>query len=952
MASEAFTLAILLTLKDAASGGLDRFGARLRSTGKDGEKFASDFEKIRKNLNRDLAIGGLGVAGLKLLKNGIDTAADYQSVMTDLRATIAQTGKDGATDFNKLAQDMAGAEALAVKLGNALPGTTADFAEEMQVLKQNGLDLKTILGGAGEAFAHLAIANNALPKDIAAAGAEFGNLFKLKPDEFKPAADVMSRIFTSHGQTAEDLIEAAKYFQGRAGASLGITGLKSAEETSQLFGLMGMKGMKGSIAGTMLTDFFSEYQKHADKVKDLEKTTGIKLDFFDKKGSFAGFDTVFEQMKQFDKLSDKDRSSSLEDIFGLRGMSAANVFTSEGIEGWKKFKEQQQLVVNMEDKVAMKTTTFNNQMEALKGTLTNLEVGVFEQMLPGLTLAAKGANEIAGTLQQFTKNHPDLLKYAVEFLAMGSLAMTAYSGLSMLITGVRMFKLVSQFSRGEGLVANLAAVNSAIPTATRNVAGFTSQIVTAEKKVGGLKGALSNLGGSQTIRVGLQIASIVGLEAMIAKSIENYEAGAERARVAQVTRDQQFRDYSGGWKLGPGDPKAKTQTAATINRGKEIFDDFNQLQNELTEALNGGPSLQKRLGWRNLVPDNIYAEGIDRFGKMTGLGSWEDLWGNRSSPGWLGNKQRVGNQFTSGASGLFSVDQTAAVMAKNRALSDPSAMAGFLFNIRKNLPKDQASLLEQSAQKAFPKEQVYEKALPLLQALEVAAKAQQQNTANTALFQQQSQSFVESLSSLQQPMAGTAELFSGLPTTIQPPVDQMITSFTDMYPPASKLPGALNNIFVSADGVARGLQSVSEQLLSWRPPATPSVPFGSPPPPGIENPLFGGPANAVGGVIERDGWAYVHAGNTITPAKKRAYKEPGHGLLSDLTNEVESLRSADRQTAGPGRPTTISVNYSPSVVIHGADDKAKAEFAQMLEDHSRIFERKLAKVIKRAEVRA
>ena len=87
MGSEAFTLAILLTLKDAASSGLDRFEAKLLAGGKAGEKFAADYQKLRSQLNKDLAIGGVGLAGLKLMKNGIDAAADYQSVMSMLGGT-------------------------------------------------------------------------------------------------------------------------------------------------------------------------------------------------------------------------------------------------------------------------------------------------------------------------------------------------------------------------------------------------------------------------------------------------------------------------------------------------------------------------------------------------------------------------------------------------------------------------------------------------------------------------------------------------------------------------------------------------------------------------------------------------------------------------------------------------------------------------------------------------
>ena len=222
MSSEVFNLAILLTLKDAASGGLDRVEARMRKAGAAGRKLADEFKSLREELNKSLAIGGIGVAGLGMLYKGVKAAGDFQAVMSDLSSSLAVVGSNGKVNFNALAMDMQKAEAVAVKLGNALPGTTADFALEIQALKQNGLATETIMNGAAEAVAKLAVASNAIPKDIAADFAQFGNLFKLKAEDFAPAADVFSKIYTSTGQTSAELVEAAKYFQGRAGTALGI----------------------------------------------------------------------------------------------------------------------------------------------------------------------------------------------------------------------------------------------------------------------------------------------------------------------------------------------------------------------------------------------------------------------------------------------------------------------------------------------------------------------------------------------------------------------------------------------------------------------------------------------------------------------------------------------------------------------------------------------------------
>src|SRR5688500_401411 len=120
--SDIYQLAILLTAKDMASGTNDRAEAKLRSYGKEGKLYLQTMADLRSEMNKGLSIAGLGIAGLGTLYKGVKVAADFQSSMTDLRATLAQTSKDGKTDLNSLGKDMLQAEAIALKLGNALPG--------------------------------------------------------------------------------------------------------------------------------------------------------------------------------------------------------------------------------------------------------------------------------------------------------------------------------------------------------------------------------------------------------------------------------------------------------------------------------------------------------------------------------------------------------------------------------------------------------------------------------------------------------------------------------------------------------------------------------------------------------------------------------------------------------------------------------------------------------------
>jgi TP901 family phage tail tape measure protein len=955
MASEAFQLALLLTLKDAASGGLDRFEARLRSIGKAGEMELAKLDKLREDLNKDLAIGGVGLAGLKILKDGVQAAGDYQSVMTDLRSSLAQVGKDGKVNLGQLALDMTGAEAVAVRLGNKLPGTTADFAQMMQVLKHNGLEAKTIMNGAADAVANLAVANNAVPKEIAADFARYGNLFKLRPEDFTPAADVFSRIYSSTGQTSAELIEAAKYFQGRIGQGLQIGGLADAERYTRLFGFMGKRGITGSVAGAGLSNFFESYNVHRDKLDDLAKATGIKLDFFDKQGKFVGLDTVMEQMQQFDKLSAKDRTQWMEKIFGTLGSQAANVMVDA--KGWKEFNEEQAKTISLQDKSALKAQDYNMKMESLQGTLTNLKVAIFEPMLPGATAALDKANELVGVIQTFAKSHPDIAKYAVSFLGIGSAALVAYSGVKTLTTGFQLLKMTSAFARGTGIATQLAETTTVTERATRAQAGFVRQNdvvrgslvqtgAAANTATKGVNGLATSTAVADTKAVGLRknlfslnnvFKAVMVLEAVgftwdqienlrkTAKEWDSLNKGLDisgqqsykfyqqqKAVPADETRRQigeltaQNPKAAATFQLLAPDAKREAATATSLlqMRNDNVQKSLDPTRKNWTDIgmdfgrLLHGRSLtwdaplasdsplnarrQERLEYYSKQPERSGKWGAMEYGIAAVLPAITPLLtGGRISPQELADREiRGANYFQKRAP----------------ALADPQVMAAFRQQEvpKMNLEPQMKADLDNMLKLAFPES--------------FAASM-------TGMFDQGSQAFVQAISSLQQPIQGTAEIFSGLPPTVTPvgesfatmpppmaetqaglanlpqPMNDVAGALGNMAPPASRLPGAFNNIFTSASSVASSLDNVSVKLASWQPPQAQVVQIPAAGP-ATAAPLFGVPGRAIGGVVERDGMAYVHAGNVITPA----------GVTRGLSGfgELMSLaRGRDRQQLGP-----------------------------------------------------
>lgn len=129
MAGSVYELGILLSLRDAASGGIERAEGKLRSLGKEGKHTLQTFEDLRKGMQRDLAIAGVGIGGLMLLKGGVMAAADYESALLDLKSAYQEVTSAGGLSANEQASQLNQLEHLAVKLGNRLQGNTGDSKE-------------------------------------------------------------------------------------------------------------------------------------------------------------------------------------------------------------------------------------------------------------------------------------------------------------------------------------------------------------------------------------------------------------------------------------------------------------------------------------------------------------------------------------------------------------------------------------------------------------------------------------------------------------------------------------------------------------------------------------------------------------------------------------------------------------------------------------------------------
>lgn len=539
MARENFELAILISLKDAASRGTDRVTASLREMGREGRTALKQIENLKDGLKQDLALSGIGIAGLAALRGGTKAAGDFESVMTDLSLAFSEVSREGVVNLNKLAAQMAEIQHLTIGLGNDLPGTTGDFAEMMTVLKQGGLEAQTIINGAGKSVAHLSVVTRQVPKDLAKDFAQFGQQFKLKPEEYTQAADLFARIYARSGLGSAELIEGSKYFQLRAGAPLGLVGFQGAETAARLMAAMKKLGLEGSIAGTGTATFFKEIAD-VKKLERLTKETGIKLNFFDGKGQFLGIDNAFKEMEKLRTLSTQARMNALDKLVGSEGAAVGTSISEMGLQGWRDFNAELDKAVSLQESIKQKTADYNAKVESLSGTLENLKVTAFTPMLDVFKPMADGANKVAGSIQEFSKAHPVLTRTIGLMFAVGSGSMVVVGGFNAMTTAWRLWRLVAAVGAGEaGLLTflkatevqayatNTALQSTALQSSLSQILGKPVVVAPAAAAVGP---SLAARIGTALGRVGLIGAAIGVWTAVIQSELansENEQAAAE-----------------------------------------------------------------------------------------------------------------------------------------------------------------------------------------------------------------------------------------------------------------------------------------------------------------------------------------------------------------------------------------------------------------------------------------
>lgn len=369
---------------------------------------------------RSASDGALPMAGVVGIGLGATAKAfaDAEDAAVGLETAMMKAGGKVGPEFRKISD-------LASKLGNRLPGTTAEFQDMMTMLVRQGVPAENILNGLGEATAYLAVQLKKPPAEAAEFAAKLQDATKTASGDMMSLMDVIQRTFNLGVDDGNMLAAFSKL--SPALDMIRLRGLAGAKAMAPLVVMMDQAGMAGESSGNAIRKVL-QAGFDADKVGKVNRMSGLGLDFTDGKGEFGGLDNMFAQLDKLKALNTEQRTGVLKTLFGddAETLGVVSVMIDKGIGGYRDVQARMDAQADLQARVNRQLGTLKNLWDSATGTFTNALVSFGEAISPELKSLAGWMGDMSGRMQTFAKENPGVVR-----------------GFAALVIGLTAFKLAA-----------------------------------------------------------------------------------------------------------------------------------------------------------------------------------------------------------------------------------------------------------------------------------------------------------------------------------------------------------------------------------------------------------------------------------------------------------------------------------------------------------------------------
>jgi TP901 family phage tail tape measure protein len=356
--------------------------------------------------------------------------AKAEDSATQLSGALMRAGAVVPPEFEKI-------NALAMKMGDKLPGTTSDFQDMMTMLSRQGISAQSILGGMGEATAFLGVQLKKAPDEAAEFAAKMQDATKTTEKDMLSLMDVIQRTFYLGVDDNNMLNGMAKL--SPAMDTIKMKGLEGAKAVAPLLVMADQSGMAGESAGNAYRKIF---QMGMDKKKIAKANKSLapaqQLNFTDGKGEFGGFDNMFKQFDKLKGLTTQNRLSVLKEVFGddAETLQVVSLLMEKGVDGYREVQGKMAAQASLQERVNQQLGTLKNLWEAAGGTFTNTMVAFGATIAPELKATTEWLGETAQNVGAWARENPRLAGTLMKTAAALAIVLVAGGALLVMLGSV------------------------------------------------------------------------------------------------------------------------------------------------------------------------------------------------------------------------------------------------------------------------------------------------------------------------------------------------------------------------------------------------------------------------------------------------------------------------------------------------------------------------------------
>lgn len=393
---------------------------------------------------------GAGLAMAAALVYVANKAAEFERQMDFFGAVSGTTGEELARVSDK-----------ALQLGQDTIYSAGQIADSFIELGKAGVKADDIIGGVGDAVAHLGAAADIPLVQASNIIVSAVQTFGLSAADAVTVADRLAGAANASMVEVQDLGVSLKYAGGVA-AAIGIP----FDDLNTAIALLGKYGIRGSTAGTSLRQMMVGLVGNSKKATETMKDLGIitkdgSNKFFDATGKLKPLPKVMDILNDSMKgLTQKDKIDRLKTMFNVRALPTVLNLMKEGSKGFDTMATAIEKV-KAADVASARLDNLSGDIEILRGNIETFAIkagGPLQETLRGIVQSITSLVQWFSSLSDSTQGTilKVILFVGAILIVMGTITMVI--GIIMSFASA----MITLFEVGGLIIAVIQAVSGAV----------------------------------------------------------------------------------------------------------------------------------------------------------------------------------------------------------------------------------------------------------------------------------------------------------------------------------------------------------------------------------------------------------------------------------------------------------------------------------------------------------